>query len=292
MHNNLNQLRSFFLAAKEKNLTRAAEILCITQPAVSMQIKSLEQSLGLKLIKKCGKDFHLTEVGEVLYGYSEKIFKIVDEMEYNLKGYTDLTQGSLKLGTTHSFARHFMPNLIQSYQEQFPGVKVFLKEGNSQDILEGVLSFKYDVGLIGRLPYHNKLKSIHYNRPEFWLVAPPWHKFSKKKEISLKDLHNEPLIIPEKGSGARHAILSLLRRHKVNLSVLIEAGSVEFIKEYVSKGRGIAFLYKAEVEHEVEKGLLQRLKIREGPVFIQTDIIFLKDVKLSPPSQAFLRLTE
>ena len=291
MQNNLNQLRTFFLAAREKNLTKAAEILCVTQPAVSMQIKSLEQTLGLKLIKKCGKDFQLTAVGDVLYGYMEEIFDIVDKMEYTLKSYADLAQGSFKLGTTHSFARHFMPNLIQSYQEQFPGVRVFLKEGNSQDILEGVLSFKFDIGLIGRLPYDKKLKSIPYNRPEFWLVAPPWHRFGNKKEIPLKDLHNEPLIIQEKGSGARHAVLSLLRTHNVDISVLIEAGSVEFIKEYVLKGRGIAFLYKAEVEHEVEMGLLRRLKIKEGPVFIQTDIVFLNDVELSPPSQAFLRLT-
>ena len=113
MPNNLNQLRAFFLAAREKNLTRAAETLCITQPAVSMQIRSLEQALGLKLIQKCGKDFHLTEVGDVLYGYSKKIFKIVDEMEYALKSYMDLAQGSLKLGTTHGFARHFMPDLIR-----------------------------------------------------------------------------------------------------------------------------------------------------------------------------------
>ena len=277
MQNNLNQLRTFFLAARERNLTRAAEILCVTQPAVSMQIKALEQNLGLILIKRHGKDFQLTAVGDVLYGYMEEIFHILDKMEYTLKSFGELSQGSLKLGTTHSFARHFMPNLIQSYQEQFPGVRVFLKEGNSQDILEGVLSFKYDIGLIGRLPYDKKLKSIPYNKPEFWLVTPPWHKFNDKEEISLKDLHNEPLIIQEKGSGARHAILSLLRRHDVDISVLIEAGSVEFIKEYILKGRGIAFLYKAEVEPEVEMGLLRSLKIKEGPVFIQTDIIFLKD---------------
>jgi DNA-binding transcriptional LysR family regulator len=292
MQSNLNQLRTFFLAARERNLTRAAEILCVTQPAVSMQIKSLEQTLGLKLIKRWGRDFQLTAVGDVLYGYMEEISNILDKMEYTLKSYADLAQGSLKLGTNHSFARHFMPNLIQSYQEQFPGVRIFLKEGNSQDILEGVLSFKYDIGLIGRLPYDKKLKSIPYNQPEFWLVAPPWHRFNDKKEISLKDLHNEPLIIQEKGSGARYAILSLLRRHNVDISVLIEVGSVEFIKEYVLKGRGIAFLYKAEVEPEVEMELLRSLKIKEGPVFIQTDIIFLKDVELSPPSQAFLKLTE
>ena len=213
-------------------------------------------------------------------------------MEYSLKSYTDLTQGSFKLGTIHGFARHFMPDLIRRYQEQYPMVKVFLKEGNSQDIVEGVLSFKYDIGLIGRLPYDKKLKYIPYIKPEFWLVTPRWHKFSDKKEISFRDLHNEPLIIQEKGSGARHAILSQLRSYGVHPSVLVEAGSLDFIKEYVMHGEGIAFLYKAEVEREVKMGHLIGLKIKEGPVLLQTDIVFLRDVELSPPSQAFLRLTE
>jgi len=292
MLNNLNQLRAFFLAAREKNLTRAAESLCVTQPAVTMQIKSLEHALGMKLIQKCGSDFHLTEVGNVLFRYLERIFGIVEEMEYALKGYTELAQGSLKLGTTRSFARYFMPDLISRYQDLYPKVKVFLKEGNSQEILDGIMSFEYDLGLIGGLPYGKRIKSISYTRPEFWLVAPPNHRFIKKTEISLQDLQNEPIIIREKGSGARHMILSLLQSQGVNPSVLVEAGSVEFIKEYVLQGEGIAFLYKAEVEREVNMGLLLGLKIKEGPVFLQTDIVYLKDVELSPPSQAFLRLTE
>lgn len=292
MQTNLNQLRAFFLAAREKNLTRAAETLCVTQPAVTMQIKSMEHNLGLKLIQKCGKDFHLTEAGGVLFGYAEKIFEIVEEMEYALKSYGDLAQGSLRLGTTHSFARYFMPDLISRFQELFPKVKVLLKEGNSQEIAEGVLSFKYDLGLIGRLPYDKKLNFIPYTRPEFLLVTPPGHRFGENKEISLGDLNNEPLIIQEKGSGARHAFLSLLHSHGVNPSVLVEAGSVEFIKEYVMHGEGIAFLYKAEVEQEMSRGLLLGLRIKEGPLFLKTDVIFHKNTELSPASRAFLRLTE
>lgn len=292
MQTNLNQLRAFFLAAREKNLTRAAETLCVTQPAITMQIKSMEHNLGLKLIQKCGKDFHLTEAGGVLFGYAERIFEIVEEMEYALKSFGDLAQGSLRLGTTHSFARYFMPDLISRFQELFPKVKVLLKEGNSQEIAEGVLSFKYDLGLIGRLPYDKKLKFVPYIKPEFWLVTPPGHRFANKKEISLHDLYDEPIILQEQGSGARYAMLSLLRSHGVNPSVLVEAGSVEFIKEYIMQGEGISFLYKAEVEREVKMGLLQVLKIKEGPIFLQTDIVFLRDIELAPPSRAFLRLIE
>jgi DNA-binding transcriptional LysR family regulator len=290
MQTNLNQLRAFFLAAREKNVTRAAETLCVTQPAITMQIRSMEHNLGVKLIRRCGRDFQLTEAGDVLFKYAERIFGIVDEMEYALMSYTELAQGSLKLGTTRTFARYFMPDLISRFQELFPKVKVLLGEGNSQEIAEGVLSFKYDLGLIGGLPYDKKLKVIPYIKAEFWLVTPPGHRFADKSEISLQDLHNEPIIIREKGSGARYAILSLLRSHGVTPSVLVEAGSVEFIKEYVMQGEGISFLYRAEVEREVERGLLVVLKIKEGPILLQTDIVFPRDIELGPPSQAFLRL--
>ncbi|MBW2119123.1 MAG: LysR family transcriptional regulator [Deltaproteobacteria bacterium] len=292
MRINLNQLRSFFLAAREKSITKAAVALYVTQPAVTMQIKSLEQALGIKLFGKYGQNFELTEAGEVLFGYADKIFEIVEEMEYALKGYTELTQGSLTLGTTRSFARHLMPGLISRFQELYPGVKVSLKVGSSQEIADGLMSFKYDLGIIGRLSYGNKLKVIPFTEEEFCLVIPPQHRFAKKREVSIQELKDEHIIIREKGSGLRYAILSLLRSHGVSPSVLMEAGSVEFIKEYVIKGQGISILYKPEVEREVKMGLMHCLGLKEGPIFIQTDIVFPKEVDLSPPAQEFLRLAK
>jgi DNA-binding transcriptional LysR family regulator len=289
---NLNQLRAFYFAAREENMTRAAEILCISQPAVTMQIKALEYTLGLKLIRKPGKDFQLTEVGEVLFGYAARIFDIVEEMEHSLKGHIELTQGSLTLGTTRSFARHLMPILLSRFQEQYPGVKVSLKVGSSQEIADGLMSFKYDMGIIGRLSYGSRLKVMPYTKEEFCVVTPPLHRFAKKETISLKELQNEPIIIREAGSGARYAILSLLHSHGVSPSVLIEAGSVEFIKEYVIQGRGISILYRPEVEREVKMGLMHCLGLREGPILIQTDIVFPKEADLSPPAQEFLRLAK
>ena len=292
MRVNLNQLRAFFLAAREKSITKAAEALYITQPAVSIQIKSLEESLQLKLFRKCGKDLEITDAGKVLYGYAEKIFLIVGEMEHVLKGYADLTQGSLTMGTTRSFARHLMPGLLSQFQEEFPGIKVFLEVGSSQEIADRLLEFKYDLGIIGRLPYPGKLKAVAYTREEFCLVTPPNHKFAGRKEVSLHELQDEPIIIREMGSGSRHATLSLLSAHGVKPSVLLEAGSFEFIKEYISKGRGISFLYKPEFKLEAKMGLLKPIPLKEGPILIHTDIVFPKDVELSPPAKAFLRLIQ
>lgn len=290
MQINLNQLRAFYLGAREKSITRAADILCITQPAVTMQIKSLEQALDAKLFRKYGKDTQLTEVGQVLFGYVEKIFEIVDEMEFVLKRYSTLSQGTLTLGTTRSFARHLMPGLLSRFQERYPFVKISLKVGSSQEIADGLLTFEYDLGIIGRLPHSGKLKIVPYTKEEFCLVTPPEHRFTKMKEVSVLDLKDEPIIIREKGSGSRYTMLTLLQDHGITPSVLVEAGSVEFIKEYVIKGKGVSFLYRPEVEMEAHLGLLSRVYVKEGPPYIYTDIAYPKDVNLSPPAQAFLDL--
>jgi DNA-binding transcriptional LysR family regulator len=292
MRVNLNQLRAFFLAAREKSITKAAESLYVTQPAVTMQIKSLEQDLEVKLFRKYGKSIELTEAGSVLFGYAEKIFEIVEEMEYVLKGHAQSTHGSLTIGTTRSFARHLMPGLLSRFQNRFPKVKVILKVGSSQEIADGVLDFTYDVGAIGRLPYKSKLNVIPYTREEFCLVVSPQHRFARCEAVSLGELDNEPIIIRENGSGSRYAILSLLSSHGVNPSVLLEAGSVEFIKEYIIKGQGISFLYKPEIRLEATLGLLKPVAVKEGPIFVQTDTVYPRGVDLSPPVKAFLQLIE
>ena len=287
---NLNQLRAFFLTVREKSMTKAAEALFVTQPAVTMQIKALEESLGVKLLKKRGKLLELTDAGNLLFGYAERVFQVVDEMEHVLRRYSDMSGGSLIIGTTRSFARHLMPGLLSRFQEQFPTVKVSLEVGSSQEIADDLREFRYDLAIIGKLSYGNTLRVIDYSREEFCLVTSPTHRFAAEKTISLKQLKNEPIIIREEGSGSRYAILSLLREHGIIPSVLIEAGSVQFIKEYVMKGRGISFLYVPEVELEVKMGLLRSLRIEEGPILVQTVIVFPRNVELSLPAREFLRL--
>jgi DNA-binding transcriptional LysR family regulator len=288
MHINLNHLRIFYYAAKEKNLTKAAEILFVTQPAVTMQIKALEQYLEVPLFRKQGKFLELTDEGKVLYEYAEKIFGIVDEMEHALKGFASLTHGSLIIGTTRSFARHLMPTLLSSYQEKFPGIKVSLEVGSSSEIAEEVAAFKYDLAIIGRIPLPGKVKAIPFKREEFCVVASPLHPLAKKGAVSWQELEKEPIIIREPGSGSRHFMLSFLASHGVKPSVLLEAGSVEFIKEYVIQSRGISFLYKPEIEREARMGLLKPLKLGNEPLFMETIIVVPEGVTLSPPARAFL----
>ncbi len=292
MQINLNQLRAFYLVAKEGNVTRAAEKLFVTQPAVTMQVRSLEEMLQVKLFNRIGKKIELTSMGAELFVYAQKIFEIVEELEYFLDSHKELREGSLTIGTTRSFARHLMPGLLSRFQENFPGIRVYLKEGSSQEIADGLLEFKYDLGVIGEFRSRGKLKILPYSKEEFCLVVSPKHRFASRETVSIKELAGEPIIIREEGSGSRKAILSLLKEHGIEPSVLVEAGSVEFIKEYVIKGRGVSFLYRPEVELEARMGLLIPLDIEEGPIFVQTYLVFPRDMELSLSAKAFLSLIE
>jgi DNA-binding transcriptional LysR family regulator len=292
MQINLNQLRAFYLAARERNITKAAETLFVTQPAVTMQIKSLEASLSLKLLRRRGKNIELTDAGKALFDYALRIFEIVEEAEYVMKGYADLRGGSLTIGTTRSFARHLMPGLLSRFQERFPGVRVTLRVGSSQEIADGVVEYKYDLGIIGRLPFPSKLRILSYSKEEFCLVTPPRHRFASREKVSVKELKNEPIIIRESGSGSRYAILSFLDAYGVTPSVLVEASSVEFIKEYIMKGRGVSFLYRPEVQLETNLGLVVPVDLEEGPILINTDIVFPGEGELSPATRAFLSMIE
>jgi len=288
MQINLNHLRIFYYAAREKNLTKAAETLFVTQPAVTMQIKALEQHLEVPLFRKRGKFLELTDEGTVLFKYAEKIFGVVDEMEHSLKGFASLAHGSLVIGTTRSFARYLMPGLLSGYQQKFPGIKVSLEVGSSREIAEGVAAFRYDLAIIGRIPLPSKVKAIPFKPEEFCVVVSPDHPLAKRGTVSWQELEKEPIIIREPGSGSRHLMLSFLASRGVKPSVLVEAGSVEFIKEYVIQSRGISFLYKPEIEREAKMGLLKPLKLVDGPIYIETIIVVPDGVGLSPPSRAFL----
>jgi DNA-binding transcriptional LysR family regulator len=211
-------------------------------------------------------------------------------MEYVLKGHADLSHGSLVIGTTRSFARHLMPRLLSRFQEQYPGVKVYLKVGSSTKVADSVMAYEYHLGVIGRIPFRSKLRVVPYSREEFCLVAPTSHRFATQKTVGFSDLADEPIIIREDGSGSRYAILSMLSSHGIKPSVLLEAESVEFIKEYIIQGRGISFLYKPEIRMEAQLGLLKPLTLAEGSIMVQPDVIFPKDVALTPATKAFLRL--
>ena len=287
---NLRQLEAFYLVVKLKSFTRAAEALNVTQPAVTIQVKSLEKSLNIQLIQHLGKRVQLSEAGELLYQYAEKIFDLVSDADEKMRDFKKLMRGTLQIGTTKNYARYIMPALLSEFQRRFPRIKVILDEGNSEDMAKSVLEKKNELALISQLNLDRKIKSMFFSTVEFVLVASPEHRFSQRGSVSLRELNGEPVILREKGSGSRAAILRKFQEYGIWPSVILEASSLDFIVGYVKQNKGVSFMFEPDIKEELEKGTLKVISIEEGNIIFFTDIIYHSQSSLSPPSQAFLKM--
>lgn len=289
---NLKQLEAFYLVVKRGSYTKAAEDLNVTQPAVTMQVKSLERSLNLKLVEQLGKRVQISEAGELLYQYAGKIFDLVGEANDKMKDFKKLMRGTLKIGTTKNYARYIMPSLLSEFQKRFPRTKVILDEGNSEDMARSVLERKNELALISQLNLDRRIKALFFSTVEFVLVASPEHRFSQRMSISLRELNGEPVILREKGSGSRAAVLRKFQEYGIWPSVIIEASSLDFIVGYVKQNKGVSFMFEPDIKEELEKGTLRVIPIEEGNIIFFTDLIYDSEKSLSPPAQAFTKMVE
>lgn len=289
---NLKQLEAFYLVIKRGSFTKAAEELNVTQPAITIQVKALEKSLNLKLFQQVGKRIQLNEAGELLYQYAEKIFDLVSEAEEKMRDFKKLIRGTLRIGTTKNYARYIMPSILSEFQKRFPRIKVILEEGNSESMAKSVAEMKNELAIIAQLNLDRKIRSRFFSTVEFVLVASPEHRFSKKEIVSLRELNGEPVILREKGSGSREAILRKFQEYGIWPSVIIEASSLDFIVKYVKQNKAVSFMFQPDIQEELEMGTLRVIPLEEGNIIFFTDIIYHSERPLSPPGQAFLNMIE
>jgi DNA-binding transcriptional LysR family regulator len=285
---NLNQLRVFYEAARSGSFTSAAKKLCITQPAVTAQIKTFEDQCNLKLFKKKGRSLYLSEEGHALYECARKIFEYEKEVEDAVEEMRKLKRGILRLGTSKAYARYFMPFLISSFHEAFPHIKVHLDEGSSMDILRSLLDLKNEVALIARVEEDSNVTFLPFKRDQLMLILSPGHALAKKRSVCVDDLVNEPMIMKEMGSGTRKQVNDLFSRKGLTPNVLMETSNTEFIKQLVQRGEGISFLVEEAVAVEIREKRLATVAVTGENPFLDVSIAYLKDQHLSHPAKAFV----
>jgi len=285
---NFNQLRVFHEAAKTMNFTAAAKKLCITQPAVSAHMKLFENFSNLKLFQRRGRKIHLTDEGKALYDYTRKIFEYEKEIEDLIDDLKQLKRGTLRLGTSKTYARYFMPFLITSFRDAYPHIKIHLHEGSSLDIIHSLLDFKNELAVIAKVEDNPDVCFIPFSHEELILILAPGHPLAGKRCIALAELAEEPIIIKERGSGTRKLVNALFDDNGISPEILMETSNTEFIKQLVQRGDGISFLVKAAVITEIREKKLATIPIENQNVFLEVSIAYLKNQHLSPPAQAFL----
>lgn len=285
---NLNQLRAFYTVIKTGSFSSAAEELCVTEPAVFIQVRSLERHLGFTLLDKIGKELKPTEAGKVLYEYGEKIFTLVDEAAKAVQELQDLKHGYLRVGVTQALAQYLMPTLISDFRDRYPHIAVSLDGSSSRELVEGILQHRYELAVVARVPYPDRITFIPYTRDDILLVVSPHHALAKKKKVSLVKLTKEPVILTDAKSAVKFSVWKVFEKQGLHPDTIIEAGNIEFIKQLVEKGKGYSFLASVAVREEIKKRLLVAIPLENGVFTIDIDIIHLKGKTLSPAASTFL----
>jgi DNA-binding transcriptional LysR family regulator len=287
---NLKHLETFHYFCKYLSVTKTAEHLHISQPAVSQQLKTFRDECGTTLFRREAGRYVLTETGEAIFLISKVIFSRVEQIEELLSKSRQATAERLWIGSTKAYARTIMPDLIADFQKSFPKAQIRLSEGNSTALLQRLRERKEDVVVVARRDYDAALRATPFAIAEFVLVAKPDHPLANRGEVSMRSLTGESLIIREKGSGSREAILKKLEEHGASPSVVVESESLSFIIAYIGRRMAVSFILSHEAEEFLSKGILKQITLSEGNVRFGADLVTRRDEPMSMPVRQFLQM--
>ncbi len=289
---NFNQLRVFYEAARCQSFTRAARKLCVTQPAVTAQIRAFEAALEVKLFRKRGRRMVLTEAGALLFRHAREVFELERKMERVIGEVRELRRGLLKIGTTKTYARYLMPSLISRFRAAYPRVKIILDEGSSREVSRSVAELRNELAVVAATDGVKGVRFIPFRDEEVVLFAAPGHPLGRSGPIRFRDLEGHLIVMKEEGSSTHTLIRRCFERHGIAPNLLVETSNLEFIKEMVEKGEGVAFLVRSAIEAEIRQGRIRVVPIRDQEMVLPVHIALPQDGDLSPAARAFLTILE
>jgi len=259
------QLAAFCAVVERKSFSQAAERLGVTQPAVSLQIRSLEQRLGRQLLDRSGRRVEPTEAGRRLYASAQRLLAAEEHLLEDLDADDEgAITGTLELGASTGPGGTVVPLLLCEFQEQHPYVRVRLNVSDTQTVVDRVAERELELGIVGAGRRHRGVAFEPFFRDEVVLACPPDHRFAGKT-ISLDDLKGEKLIVMQEGAGVRQVIEDELRKAGMrlrDLNVRLELGLQESVRSAVLAGHGIAFISRLAIEADLDAGTIATARVR------------------------------
>ncbi|MEE8379110.1 MAG: selenium metabolism-associated LysR family transcriptional regulator [Gammaproteobacteria bacterium] len=258
------RLNVFYHVARQLSFTKAAEILHMTQPAVTFQVRQLEEYFNTRLFDRTHNKIGLTEAGGRVFADAEKIFQLYDEMENSVRELTGEISGILILGASTTIAEYMLPALLGDFKEKYPDVNIRLKVSNTDGIVRMVENNEIDLGVV-EAPVANKNLAVEECRKDRLVaITPPGHELANQGKIQVKSILEYPFICREEGSGTREVIMEYLRDAGVDegqLNIIMELGSLEALKGAVEAGIGISIISRATLIKEIKLGSVEVLEL-------------------------------
>lgn len=286
MHITLRHLSIFEAVARHGSISRAASELHLTQPAVSMQMKQLEEQIGLPLIEQIGRRMCLTEAGQALRVHANDIAAGMVELSASMAQFQGLERGLLRL-TVLSTANYFLPALIARFSARHPGVRVSLQVANREFVLSALADGITDLAIIGQPPHNVDIEAQHFKDNPLVVIAAPSHPLVGQKQVSLQRLAQETLVVRESGSGTRATVERHFASHGLVIRSGCELGDNEGIKQAVRAGLGLAVVPAQTIELELQTGCLAVLSVEGFPIVRQWFVAHRTQKRLSVAAHTF-----
>ncbi|MCY9588479.1 LysR family transcriptional regulator [Paenibacillus chitinolyticus] len=288
---NFHQLHIFYTVAEKGSFSHAAQALHMTQPAVTMQVQSLEDHFGIKLFHRSTKKIELTEAGRTLIPYARKCVELIRETENAMTGFTAMAEGRLQLGASLTMGEYILPRLLGPFRKEYPNISVAMKVMNTTQILDEIFAHQLTFGLVEAPIQHPDVHTEAILSDELKLIVPAGHPLAEMETIRMEDVFRYPFVLREEGSGTRRVMEEELERTGISCSgmdIVMELGSTGAIKSAVEAGLGVSILSQSSVKHEVRLGIL-KIKEIEGVSFSRSFYaIYLNSTLLPLSAVSFL----
>lgn len=259
------RLQVFHTVARLLSFTKAAETLHMTQPAVTFQVRQLEEYFNTRLFDRTHNRISLTEAGRRVYQYADRIFELYADMENAVREMTGEIRGALTIGASTTIAEYMLPSLLGNFGAQYPEVTIHLRVSNSEGIVSMVENNSIDLGVV-ESPVGNKNLVVEVCRMDHLIaIVPPGHDLAERTSVTFDELMKFPFICREEGSGTREVINEYMHDHlsdqSAELNVSMELGSPEAVKGAVEAGMGVSVVSRATVQKELKLGTLHAIDL-------------------------------
>ena len=285
---NLNQLKIFYYAAKNANLSVAAKKLFITQPAVTKGIQRLQEQYDIRFIDFVGKKLVLTDAGEVLYQIAEKIFELENQAEESIRDFQQRKQGHIRILSSESFGDYYLPQIIIRFNKAYPFIRVSMNILPTEQVVENTASLNCDLGFISYPIAHKKLAIKAVLEDRLVIITPRQHSLAVKKRLSPKDLAGQQFIMHEKDSAPRRAIEKFMRKSNISVKIPLELSSNRAIKRAVEEGIGIALISRKVANEEIRAKRLAAINLQDPSMKRKFFLVHHKDKYISEPLQLLM----
>ena len=282
----LKQIQTFLEVARQRSVSKAAERLFVTQPAVSMQIRQLEDAFGVPLIEPVGRNIGLTHAGEAFQTYAIAAMGQLKDLEALMAEHVGVKKGRIDLAVV-STAKYFIPMLLVRFGKLFQGIDIQLKIDNRENILGLLARNEADLVVMGRAPANLDCEATAFATNPLAIVAAPDHILVRRKNLPFSALGEHRFVVREEGSGTRAAMERQFAEHQTPLNVEMEMPSNETIKQAVMAGMGLSFLSLRTVRHELASGHIALVDIEGLPSMGHWYVTHMSHKKLSPAARAF-----